>query len=91
VPTSRGTRLAVIVRVQRAIVRRQHRDIPTEQTDRLPPGLQLRGPHVAFLGVLLLVADPQPPGLGAGAGPGDESAEGQGCAVERSLGAPKKR
>ena len=33
---------------------------------------------MAFLGFLFLVADPQPPGLGAGAETRDEPAEGQG-------------
>jgi hypothetical protein len=54
------------------------RDVPAEQVDRLPPGLQLCGQHVAFLDLLRLLDDPQAPGLGAGAGPRDESIEGQG-------------
>ena len=57
----------------------RHRDVPPEPADRLPLRIQLCHSRVAFFGVLLLVADPQPPGLGAGAGPGDVPAEGQGC------------
>jgi hypothetical protein len=34
---------------------------------------------MTFLRILLLVVDPQAAVLGAGAGPGDEPAEGQGC------------
>jgi hypothetical protein len=56
---------------------RQRRDVPAEQMDGLPPRLQLRRPRVSFLGVLFLVTYAKPPGLGAGAGPGDEPAEGQ--------------
>ena len=43
---------------------------------------------MAFLGVPLLVTNAQPVGLGAGAGPGDEPAEGQGHLgrVAQSLG-----
>src|SRR5208282_6493177 len=55
--------------------------VSPEQADRLPPGLQPCGPRMAFFGLLRRFDDPQPPGLGAGAGPGDEPAEG-----ERSLG-----
>jgi type III restriction enzyme len=54
------------------------RDALAEARDNNEAARQLRGPCVAFLGVLLLVTDAQPPGLCAGAGPGDEPAECQG-------------
>jgi hypothetical protein len=46
---------------------------------RLPPRLELCSPRAAFFDILRLFNDPQAPGLGPGAGPDDEPAEGQGC------------
>ena len=66
-------------RTARSWPMRACRHPPHAAFHRLPPGLQLRRPRVAFLGVLLFVADAQPPGLGAHTGPDDEPAEGQGC------------
>ena len=43
----------------------------------LPPGPQLGRPRVASLGLPRLFDDPQAPGLGTGAGAGDEPAESQ--------------
>lgn len=45
----------------------------------LPTRLQFRRHCMTFLGLLLLVDDTQAPRLGASAGPGDETTEGQGC------------
>jgi choline dehydrogenase-like flavoprotein len=53
----------------------------SRSADRPPPGLQPCRPRTAFFSPLLRFDDPQPPGLGAGAGPRDEPAEG-----ERGLG-----
>jgi len=71
--------LAIIFRAQRAVVSRQHRNVTAEQTDRLPPELQFSHPCAALFGLLRRFDNPRTPGLGKGAGPRDEPAEGQGC------------